>query len=487
MKPTPTRFIHAVLPIAALGLLIGYGLVARPLLLGQKELPLEMVFVLASVFSVSQLLIMGKSWAEIQSAVIRKLASAMPVVFILFAVGIIIGAWMVSGTIPMLVVYGLELLNPRWLYLVAFLVPVVFSTLTGTSWGSVGTIGVVMMGIAVVLQANLGIAAGAIISGALFGDKLSPLSDTTNVAAVAAEVDLYDHIRSMMVTTMPSAILAAIGFSIFGFMYPPAIAADTLGTLEPFLDSLHALFNFNILLLLPPAIVLVGSITRRPTVPVLLVSTVVAGLMGFLFQDYSLRAITLSMVEGFDVSKMATWIPNPTESLVPQAVELVDRGGLYSMDQAIFMVFLVFFFIGSIETINAMPTVMDRLFAFARSRRIVILSTLVGTGFTNAMTSNQFATSFILGDAFKSRFDRYRIPRKVLSRSLEDYGTMIEPMVPWHPSSLFMVATLGVTVGEFWNWQLLTLINLIIAPTLAILGIGCFYDEMEDPPSETES
>ena len=487
MSSTPTRFIHAVLPIAALGLLIGYGLVARPLLLGQKELPLEMVFVLASVFSISQLVIMGKSWEEIQSAVIRKLTTALPVVFILFGVGIIIGAWMVSGTIPMMVVYGLEMLNPRWLYLMAFLVPVVFSTLTGTSWGSVATIGVVMMGIAVVLQAHLGIAAGAIIGGALFGDKLSPLSDTTNVAAVAAEVDLYDHIRSMMVTTMPSAILAAIGFSIFGFIYPPAIGAETMGTLQPFLDSLHALFHFNIFLLLPPAIVLVGSISRRPTVPVLLVSTVVAGLMGFLFQDYSLRDITLSMVSGFNVSEMATWIPNPTESLVPQAIILVDRGGLYSMDQAIFMVFLVFFFIGSIETINAMPTVMDRLFAFARSRRITILATLVGTGFTNAMTSNQFATSFIIGDAFKSRFDRFRIPRKVLSRSLEDYGTMIEPMVPWHPSSLFMVATLGITVGEFWNWQLLTLINLVIAPMLAILGIGCFYDEMEDPPSETES
>jgi len=486
MNQTPTRLIHAVLPIAALGLLIGYGLVARPLFLGQDALPLEMVFVLASVFSISQLVIMGKTFEEIQSAIIRKLTTALPVVFILFAVGIIIGAWMVSGTIPMLVVYGLELLNPRWLYLVAFLVPVVFSTLTGTSWGSVGTIGVVMMGIAIVLEANLGITAGAIIGGALFGDKLSPLSDTTNVAAVAAEVDLYDHIRSMMVTTMPSAIIAAVGFSIFGFTHPPATASGTLGSLEPFLDSLHALFNFNILLLLPPAMVLVGSLLRRPTVPVLLVSTVVAGLMGLLFQDYNLFQVLQAMVRGFDI-EWAVWVANPAESLVPQAVELVSRGGLYSMDQAIFMVFLVFFFIGSIETINAMPTVMDRLFAFARSRRITILSTLVATGFTNAMTSNQFATSFIIGDAFKSRFDRLRIPRKVLSRSLEDYGTMIEPMVPWHPSSLFMVATLGITVGEFWNWQLLTLINLIIAPTLAILGVGCFYNEVGDSPSETES
>ena len=481
-----TSFLHAVLPIAFLGLLIGYGLVARPLLLDQEALPLEIIFILASVFSISQLVFMGLDWKTIQSSVVAKLQSALPAVFILFSVGIIIGSWMVSGTIPMLVVYGLELVSPQWIYVIAFLVPVVFSSLTGTSWGSAGTIGVVMMGMAVVLQANLGIAAGAIVAGALFGDKMSPLSDTTNIAAVAAEVDLYDHIRSMMVTTMPSAAFAAIGFTILGFTHGPSAAVEGMTPLEPFLGSLRTLFNFNILLLLPPAIVLVGSMRRKPTVPTLLVSTVVAGFLALVLQDYSLGQITTSMIRGFDTS-MATWIANPAADLVPEALTLVNRGGLYSMDQAIFMVFLVFFFIGSIDTIQAMPTVVDRLFAFARSRSVTILSALGATGLTNAMTSNQYATSFIIGDAFKTRFDRFQIPRKVLSRSLEDYGTMIENLVPWHPTALFMVATLGVSVGDYWHWQFFTLANLVIAPTLAILGIGCFYNEMEESPSETES
>ena len=481
---SPTRFLHAVLPIGFLSLLILYGLIARPLWLGQDALPLEVIFILASVFSVSQLFLMGLSWETIQESVVRKLASALPAFFILFSVGVIIASWMVSGTIPMLVAYGLQLVSPRWLYLVAFLVPVVFSTLTGTSWGSAGTIGVVLIGMAMVLQANLGITAGAIIGGAYFGDKLSPLSDTTNLAALAAEVDIFDHIRSMMVTTMPSSLVAVAGFAILGFTHPPAVSTDATATLEPFLLSLNALFNFNILLLLPPIIVLVGSLRRMPTIPTLLTSTVVAAILALVFQDYTLGAVATSLVSGFDHT-MATWLSDPATDLVPEALVLVDRGGLYSMDQAIFVAFLVFFFIGSIDTIRAMPTVVDRVFRFAASRRSTILSTLGATGLTNALTSNQYATSFIIGDAFKHRFDRFRIPRKVLSRSLEDYGTMIESLVPWHPTAIFMVATLGVAVGDYWHWQLLTLGNLAIAPLLAVLGIGCFYDEMEgEPPTD---
>ena len=147
------------------------------------------------------------------------------------------------------------------------------------------------------------------------------------------------------------------------------------------------------------------------------------------------------------------------------------------MSQAIFVAFLVFFFIGAIDTIDVMPRVVSKVFAFAKTRRATILSALASTGLTNAMTSNQYATSFIVGDAFKSRFDKLRIPRKVLSRSLEDYGTMIESLVPWTTTAIFMVATLKVPWADYWHWQLLSLINLIIAPTIAALGIGCFYDD----------
>jgi NhaC family Na+:H+ antiporter len=436
---------------------------------------LEIVFVLAAAFAVIELFVLGFKWPEIQRSIVQKLATALPAFFILFAIGIIISSWMVSGTIPMLVYYGIDLISPKFIYLFALLVPAVFSLLTGTSWGSAGTVGVVVIGIAGALGADLGITAGAVIGGAYFGDKMSPLSDTTNLAALATDVDLFDHIRSMMVTTFPSAVLAAIAFLILGFAYPPASTTGSLAGLAEFQGSLSEMFNFNVLLLVPPLIVLVGSFRKKPIIPTLLSSVLVACVLALLFQRFTLADVLQSLNRGFS-SDMAIWMTAITD----RTAELVNRGGLYSMSEAIFVAFLVFFFIGVIDVIDAMRTVVNKVFRFASNRSSTILSALGATALTNAMTSNQYATSFIVGDAFKSRFDALRIPRKVLSRSLEDTGTMLESLVPWHATSVFMVATLGVAWDQYWHWQLLSLFNFVVAPTLAILGVGCFYTEVDD-------
>ena len=173
---------------------------------------------------------------------------------------------------------------------------------------------------------------------------------------------------------------------------------------------------------------------------------------------------------------MAIWVGAVPE----QVVTLVNRGGLYALNESIVIAFMVFIFIGAIDHINAMPIVVNRIFRFAKSRASAIISSLFAAAFTNALTSNQYATSFIVGDAFKSKYDALRIPRKVLSRSLEDTGTMLESIVPWTTTAVFMVGTLGVPVSEYWHWQLLSLINFVVAPLLAILGIGCFYDEVDE-------
>ncbi len=215
---------QAALSVVFLLVLIGYGLILRPHVQGLAPFPLEIAFVLAACFAIGQQFLLGYRWLRIQAAIVAKLGKGLPAFFILFSVGLIISSWIICGTIPMLVSYGLEVIVPIFLYLLAFLVPVVFST-TGTSWGSAGTIGVVIIGIATAMEADLGITAGALIGGAYFGDKMSPLSDTTNLAALATEVDLYDHIQSMMFTTMPSAALASAVFLALGFISPPSVAA----------------------------------------------------------------------------------------------------------------------------------------------------------------------------------------------------------------------------------------------------------------------
>lgn len=474
----PLRFIFILLPLIFLTILITYGLVLRPQFYGLAPFPLEIVFLLAAIFTIGELMLLGFPWEDIQKAFIAKLAQGFPVVLILFAIGIIIGTWIVSGTIPMLIYYGIKLIDPSYLYILAFFTPIIFSMLTGTSWGSVGTIGAVVMGVAMAVDANLGITAGAIIGGAYFGDKLSPLSDTTNMAALATEIPLYSHIRSMLYSTVPSAIIAGLIYFVLGFFYPPAKTDISDPQITLTLDTISSMFNFNILLLLPPLIVLYGSIRRIATLPTLLTSALVACLLAFIFQPYSGGDILLAAYTGFDV-QMADWLPAIPENMPA----LFNRGGLYALNEPIIFSIMVLIFIGAMDMIEVMPTIVDKVFGFTRTRPSVVISSLLATAVTNAITSNQNATSFIIGDAFKTRYDKFGIPRKVLSRSIEDYGTMIESIIPWTATSIFMVSTLGVPFGEYWHWQLMSLVNLVVAPVLAITGIGCFYG---DKTSEKE-
>ncbi len=473
-KITRLSFIKTILPVLFLGGLILYGMVLRPQVFEQPIFPLEVIFMLAAVFAIGELMILGFAWGDIQDAIIKKLARGFPAILILFSIGVIIGTWMVSGTIPMLIYYGIRLINPTYIYLLAFLIPIIFSTLTGTSWGSIGTIGVVIIGIAAVIGANLGITAGAIVGGAFFGDKLSPLSDTTNLAAMATDVDIYDHIRSMMVTTLPSAIIAGTIYFILGFVYPPTGSEIDTQQVAPTLNAIASMFNFNGWLLIPPIIVLIGSIRKMATLPTLLTSSMSAVLLALIFQPYSSADVMAAIHKGFDTN-MAFWVNDAPASIHT----LFTRGGLYELNEAIIFSIMVFVFIGTIDLIDAMPTIVDRVFGFIKSRSSLIVSSLFATAFTNGITSNQSATSFIIGDAFGKRYDQSGVNRKVLSRSIEDYGTMFESLVPWHATAIFLTTTLGVAYGDYWHWQLLSLINLVMAPALAIMGKGCFYEEDE--------
>jgi NhaC family Na+:H+ antiporter len=469
-KAPDTPFLQALAPFVLLAVLIIYGLIVRPLALQLSPLPLELIFILAASGLVTQLLLTGHRWIDIQASIVKKFQCAIPAFMILFCIGLIIASWIICGTIPMLVYWGLQLINPDYLYLIAFVAPVIFSTLTGTSWGSVGTIGVVLIGIATALDANLGITAGAVIGGAYFGDKLSPLSDTTNLAALAAEVDLHTHIRSMLWTTLPSATIALGIYYAMGVLYPPRLQDGGLADVQLLLEQLSSIFNFSWLILAPAIVVLAGSIFRLPTVPILIASVILASLVAITLQPFTLTDVISTLHQGFNLDSLMPGVQH-----TPEITNLLDRGGLYALNEPIIIAFMVFIFIGATDKIDAMPTVVNHLMRAVKSPRGTVLASLLATGITNAMTSNQFATSFIVGDAFKSKYDQQKVPRKVLSRSLEDTGTMLESLVPWHTSAIYMVVTLGVPFSEYWHWQCLSLCNIVIATILAATGVGCFY------------
>jgi len=457
------------MPLAFLLGLIVFGLLVLPNVFGLKKVPLEIIFILASVFSSVHLIRMGFSWGEIVEAGAKKISKVIPTIFILLLIGMLIGSWMVSGCIPLFVYYGIKLIQPDYIYFVAFLLPVVFSTLTGTSIGSIGTIGIVLISIASVIGADLPIVAGAIIGGAFFGDKLSPLSDTTNIAAVATDVDLYDHIGSMLYTTIPSAIFAGIFYFFIDSIYP----IDTFNMDEKVIATttgfLNEIFNFNLILILPVIVVLIGSIKKFPAILVLISSSFVACLLALIFQDFDLSDILHSVHKGFNVSMTSL-----VDVLPPNIDMMLNRGGIYMLIDAIVIALFVFFFIGTLDLIHAIPTVINRIFSYAKTKTSVILSSLLSTGITSALTNNQYAVSFIIGEAFKRKYDELKIDRRVLSRSIEDYGTILENLIPWSPVSITIVSILGISYADYWTWQVFSMINIIIAPLLVILGIGLF-------------
>ena len=466
--------IHALIPILFfLGLLI-YGLFINPIFLGGERLPLEPLVLMALSFNIAYLFYLGYKWDLIIKRISAKVAESVPVILVLISVGVLIGSWIVSGTIPMMIYFGISWVNPQYIYVYSFIICVVFSMVTGTSWGSAGTIGIVMIGIAQVYGADLAIVAGAIVGGSFFGDKLSPLSDTTSIAALATQISIEDHIHSMLYTTIPAAILAIIGYALLshGVLVQMTDVAH-VQDVSMILEDLSQIFHFNIFLLLPLLVIIYGSIRRKPIVITLLSSAWIAMILALFFQRFSVNEIIACLNKGFHVS-MASGVAVQSEVL-----HVLNRGGVYNLIEGVMICLLVFAFIGTLDVINAIGLCIERIMTRVKTVRALVPLTLLTTLLTNLTTTNQYATSFIIGTAFKDKYDTLKVKRKVLSRSIEDAGTMMENLFPWTPSGIFMTAALGVSVLEYAQWQFMSLSNIVIAFIFAFTGVAIFNTDID--------
>ena len=291
MKRKPTLF-ESISCFAVLAIIIGVGF-------GYYGIPIQPLLLLSAAYAAFIAYRVGLSWEDMEKGITTRLGTAMPAIFIIFAVGVIVGTWIYSGTVPMLIYYGLLIIDPAYFLVTAFIITAVVSVATGTAWGSSATAGVALMGIAIEMNVPVGIAAGAIISGAIFGDKLSPLSDTTNLSALVVEVDLYDHIKHMLWTTVPASIVGLIVWFIVGMNLDTGSAsADNVTGLT---SELSLIFNWNIFMLLPFAIILWGAFARKPIVPVMLLSSVVAVFIGIFSNGFSFVDGFTAMANGFSV------------------------------------------------------------------------------------------------------------------------------------------------------------------------------------------
>src|SRR5699024_3567485 len=445
----------------------------------------EPLLILSSVYAGFIALRLGFSWEDMMKGIQEKVSLAMPAILILISIGILIGTWMISGTIPMLIYYGLELINPTFIVLIAFVVSAIISIVTGTSWGSVGTDGVALMGIATGLGASLPATAGAVVSGAYFGDKLSLLSDTTNLAPIAAGSELYEHIKHMTWTTVTAAIVAMTVYLIVSLnISSEEVSAPE--TMNAMLETLSTMFNWNILLLLPPAIVLFGAIKKYPTLPVIIFSSILAALLGIFAQGFTLEDVFASAVTGFDIS-MVNKEGFEASAVIPEVLDLVHQGGMQSMTSVILIAFSAFAFAGIMTKSGSLDVIIEQLLKVVKSTGDLILTTVISCLTMALVTGNSYLSIIVPGEMFKDTYKLKNLAAKNLSRTLEDSGTVVVPIIPWSSAGVFMAGTLGVPTLSYAPWAVLCYAGFIFAIILGYTGIGIAKDLKEINENSTKA
>jgi Na+:H+ antiporter, NhaC family len=415
----------------------------------------------------------GVGWTELQRNTGEKLLAVLPAILILLSIGMLIGTWMLSGTIPYMVHWGVRLIEPEYLLLTAFLATCTMSLFTGTSWGSVGTIGVALMGVAAALDAPLAATAGAVVSGAYFGDKLSPLSDTTNVSALAAATPLYVHIRHMLWTSIPSTLVAASLYLVVS--QPLGVPGDVLPAgARLLLADLGRVFELTPLVLLPVAVIVAGVVSGMAPALAITASAVVAMLLGFLLQPFAFESAIYAAVRGFTVSLIPPAVGNL--GFTDDFRLLVERGGLYSMARTLVVIIAAFLLAGAMSASGALDMIVSRMLSSVRSTFGLIASTMA-TGLTMiALTSHAGVTALVTGSLYQDAYRERKLAPQNLSRSIEDSVTITEPLMPWTVSGVFMAATLGVPTLLYAPWAVFCyagpLFSLLIAATYRHTGRG---------------
>ena len=458
IKKEPS-FLLALTPILVMiiGLALGVG---------YMKLKVEPIILIAALVAGGIAWRLGYSWSELQEGGIEKISSSLPALMILWAVGLLIGSWVFSGTIPMIIYYGVDLISPQYLVLTAFVIAAIISTVTGTSWGSAGTVGVAIMGIAQGLDVNLAATAGAVVAGAYFGAKLSPLSDTTNLAPIAAGSELYEHIRHMFYTTIPATIVAIAAYLFFG-SEAASSGANVSESVLALQGQLDKIFHWNIILLLPVLFVLAGSVLKWPTIPVMIIASLFSVILGVIIQGFSLKNGFISVMTGFNVTMSGVEM-----EFSKDITKLLNRGGVSSVNSTTILVICAMGFAGIISKTGMLTKVLHTIMARVKSTAGVIIST-IGSCLTVAfVTGSSYLSILIPGEMFKDFYKEKNLAAKNLSRTLEDSGTVIVPLIPWSAAGAYMTATLGVPTVEYLPWAILNYMGVVFAIILALTGIG---------------
>jgi NhaC family Na+:H+ antiporter len=449
---TPRRatFVHAIIPV---------GITAVMLLVASIKLNVTMhvPMVIGTICAALMAMWLGYPWKDIQAMMVGGVQTIVAVLFILMLAGTVMGVWIISGTVPAMIFYGLKILTPKTFLALSFLICAVVSTSMGTAFGTTSTVGIAMMGIGTALGLPAPMVAGAIVSGVYFGDRLSPLGSALNLSSAVTGSEIYATMKHLLATTIPATLISVVVYALMG---QKVANVGAVNQADAYLQFLAQHFNLNLWLLLPPLLVVVLAACRVPAIPSLTAGAVLGAIWAWLFQHASVAAIFSAMHHGY-----------VSQTGVTTMDSLLSRGGLTGMADVLSLLTISMAFSGILENTGALHALVKRPLEWVKTIPQAIVATAVLSTLIAAVAANQSLALIVSGRLFKPLFDKFNLDSKNLARCLLDSAGLICPLIPWNLNALFMTGMLGVSAGAYLPYSLFT---WLVPITTVLFGVFDF-------------
>jgi NhaC family Na+:H+ antiporter len=482
--------LQALVPIAVLITLLVLNVVyfGDHTLDGSNQFALMLAAAVAGLVAVN----LKIKWTIVQDSIVNSIGSAMPAILILLMIGALAGTWLLSGVVPTLIYYGLKIFHPKIFLFATVVITGMVSLATGSSWSTVATVGIALTGVGRALGINEGLIAGAVISGAYFGDKMSPLSDTTNLASAMTGTDLFTHVRYMMITTVPAMSLTLIIFLVIGFTYR---FDSTPGDIDLVLQAIESKFRITPWLMLVPALLIYIIVRKIPPVPALLAGSLLGGAFAIIFQPHLVRELAqsldntaTSMFKASYISIMQSIfgqisIPTSNETVN----ELLSSTGMSGMLNTIWLILSAMIFGGTMESAGLLMKITRSVIRWARSTGSLVATTIATSIFFNITASDQYIAIVVPGRMFARTYRERGYKPEVLSRTLEDGGTLTSVLVPWNTGGATQSRVLGVPTVEYLPYCFFNLLSPLFSILFASVNYRIRRFGPGDPNPEVNS
>lgn len=443
-----------------------FGIAIAIILIGVLLLSydIHIVLLVAMAFVCLASATLGYRFDDLVECMKKPLGQSMSAMIIFIFIGIIIAAWIFSGTVPALIYYGLQYLTPKYFLPLGLLLCSIVSMSIGTSWGTLGTMGLAMMGIGAGMGIPAPLTAGMVISGSFFGDKMSPMSDTTNLAPASAGTTLYKHISAMWKTTVPAYLITLVLYTVIGFRYQAGSVDQA--AIAQFSETLSQHFVIHPIVLLPMIVLLLLNLLHFPAIPGMALGSLLAVILACIVQGTPLKDVVLGLNYGY------------TEAT---GVELVDtlllRGGIQGMMYTFSLACIAISFGGVMEQVGYLHKLISVVVSRVKSDRLMVPLVIASTTLGTATMGEVYLSIVVNGNLYRQAFRERGLRLEMLSRLLEEGGTLTQVFIPWSTSGVFITATLGVATAEYWKYALLNYINPLLSIVLALFGIFILYNK----------